>query len=294
MLVIDVVKPGRLTSPSRLSEETIINLAENGVPLASFTALMKDDLKARVDSLTRWTPPAASPYILYRNLAHADGVIARRLIRESAGMARAKGLASHDVNEDKEDDEDGLSDLDELSRERSPAWWADPTSGCPSTIPETVLVLLDSGFLPDTCPVLASKLKHCVKMVITQCRNKCHVAVPMSCTAFVVPGILGWYSSQFQADLCLADPCHVLAPNEVHIKSSSRNLVGQDGMATDLVLGEVLVSLSDIACYYPLTALQVTRHPCKVPTDVQKVCCPTRKGNMSHCIRRSQRYTNLN
>ena len=191
MLVIDVIKPGRLTSPSRLSEETIINLAENGVPLASFTSLMKDDLQARVNSLTQWTPPAASPYILYRNVAHADGVITQRLVRESAGMARARGLTRYDVDDDdKEEDEDGLAELDELLKQQSTAWWADPTSGCPSTIPETVLVLLDSGFLPDTCPVLASKLKHCVKTVITQCRNKCHITVPMSCTAFVVPGKL--------------------------------------------------------------------------------------------------------
>ena len=191
MLVIDIIKPGRLTTPSRLAEETIINLAENGVPLMSFASLMRDDLQARVDSLTQWMPPEASPYKLYRNIAHADGVLTQRLIRESAGMARARGLTRYDVNDDdREEDEDGLAEVDELLKEQSTAWWADPTSGCPSTISETSLVLLDSGFLPDTCPVLASKLKHCVKTVITQCRNKCHITVPMSCTAFVVPGKL--------------------------------------------------------------------------------------------------------
>ncbi|KZT73517.1 hypothetical protein DAEQUDRAFT_721575 [Daedalea quercina L-15889] len=240
MLVIDVIKPGRLSTPSRLSDETVINLAENGVPLRAFVALMKHDLDARVDGLTQWAPPA-SVYSLYRNVGNADGVVTQRLIREAAGTARAKGYTNRDAGgqrEDRAEDEDGLDELDELLKEQSTAWWADPTSGCPSTISETVLVLLDSGFLPDKCPVLGSKLKNFVKQVITQCSNKCHIAVPMSCTAFVVP-----------------DPCNVLAPNEVHVKSSSRNLIDQDGMLTDMVLGDVLV----------------TRHPCKVPTDVQKV-----------------------
>ncbi|KAH9838676.1 RNA dependent RNA polymerase-domain-containing protein [Rhodofomes roseus] len=239
MLTIDIIKPSRLSTPSRLSEETIINLAENGVPLQAFVKLMKDDLQARVDGLTQWTSPA-SVFSLYRNVGIAESVTTQRLVREAAGTARAKGYTSRDVDEGKDEalDEDGLDNLDDVLKEQSVAWWADPTSGCPSTIAETALVLLDSGFLPDTCPVLASKLKHCVKMVIKSCKNKCHIAVPMSCTAFVVP-----------------DPCNVLEPNEVHVKSSSRNLLDQDGMQTDLVLGEVLV----------------TRHPCKLPTDVQKV-----------------------
>jgi len=192
MLTIDIIKPGRLSTPSRLSEETIINLAENGVPLSSFVKLMKDDLQVRVDGLTQWSPPF-SVYTLYRNVGNAESVTTQRLIREAAGTARAKGYTSRDVNEqgrDEDVDEDGLDELDEVLKEQSTAWWADPTSGCPSTIAETVLVLLDSGFLPDTCPVLASKLKNCVKMVINQCKNKCHITVPMSCTVFVVPGEL--------------------------------------------------------------------------------------------------------
>lgn len=70
------------------------------------------------------------------------------------------------------------------------------------------------------------------------------------------------------------DPCFVLEPGEVHIKSSHHNLHNQQGNLTDIILGEVLVSL--FAHFRVLShtdfALQLTRHPCKLPTDVQKVC----------------------
>ncbi|KAK7688074.1 hypothetical protein QCA50_008444 [Cerrena zonata] len=59
---------------------------------------------------------------------------------------------------------------------------------------------------------------------------------------------------------CL-DPCGVLEPGEVHIKSSYHNLQNQEGNMTDIILGDVLL----------------TRHPCKVPTDVQKATAVFKK-----------------
>jgi hypothetical protein len=60
----------------------------------------------------------------------------------------------------------------------------------------------------------------------------------MAVTAFIVP-----------------DETGTLAPGEIFYKSSRRNLVTPDGRDTDILLGDVLL----------------TRHPCKLPTDVQKV-----------------------
>lgn len=51
------------------------------------------------------------------------------------------------------------------------------------------------------------------------------------------------------------DETGTLEPGEVYYKSSRRNLVMLDGTETDHILGAVLV----------------TRHPCKLPTDIQKV-----------------------
>lgn len=67
----------------------------------------------------------------------------QRLIREIAATAHAKGYTSHHVDEGRDEvqDEHGLDSLDEVLKEQSVAWSAHPTSGCPSTISEAVLVL---------------------------------------------------------------------------------------------------------------------------------------------------------
>lgn len=240
MLTVDILRPGRLTGPARLSTETIVNFTENGVPAQAVFQLMRDTMQEKVDRLTTWNDPA-SVYELWWNVQQAGGVIMERLSREARGAARAKGYTSRDGISHKKgssSDADEDDDLDSALQERSLAWWKDPISGCPSSLEETVLVLLDSGFTPDACPVLAAKLREVAKKALTNYVEKFHIDVMMSCKAFMVP-----------------DPCGVLKPGEIHVRSSSRSLVNQDGEKTDLVLGDVLV----------------TRHPCKVPTDTQKV-----------------------
>lgn len=51
------------------------------------------------------------------------------------------------------------------------------------------------------------------------------------------------------------DPDGFLEPGEIFFRSSHRNLELPDGTRTDTIVGDVLL----------------TRHPCKLPTDVQKV-----------------------
>ncbi|KZT06039.1 uncharacterized protein LAESUDRAFT_680055 [Laetiporus sulphureus 93-53] len=235
LLIIDVLKPGRLSTPARLSTETIINMAENGVPSHVFIQLMQNSVRQLVRGLTMWTDPS-SVYELWRNIASAGGVISARLARESPGSSRAKGYRNLDKSSPEITDNDA-DDFDEASQDHSTPWWGDPVSGCPSSLEETTLVLLDAGFTPDKCRILAEKLREVTKKAVDAYVNKFHISVPMSCTAFVVP-----------------DPCGVLEPGQVHIKSSYRNLTDRSGRPTEIVLGEVLL----------------TRHPCKVPTDVQK------------------------
>ena len=40
----------------------------------------------------------------------------------------------------------------------------------------------------------------------------------------------------------LTDPCGILEEGEIHVKSSSRDLIRPDGTTSDRVLGDVLVS----------------------------------------------------
>ncbi|KAL4244292.1 RNA-dependent RNA polymerase [Abortiporus biennis] len=236
---IDVLRYSRLTSPSKLSQEIIINLAENGVPSSAITELMQETLKEKVAGLTTWSDGTPK---LWCNVAKEGSVVSARLARFNAGKARAMGLIYDDWQKKEVEDEDGLDQLED-AKESSTAWWDDPVSGSPSSLEETVLHLLDAGFHPDQSGILRVKLREVVKKAINTYRSNFHIEVPQSCIAFIVP-----------------DPTGVLKAGEVHIKSSSPNLIDQWGNETDIILGDVLL----------------TRHPCKLPTDVQKAVAVTK------------------
>ncbi|KAI0827045.1 RNA dependent RNA polymerase-domain-containing protein [Trametes gibbosa] len=242
LLTVDVLRTSRMNTPARLAIETITNLAENGVPYSYFVALFNTRLAERLDRLLAFDDQdPKSMQRLWNAVAREGSVITARMAREAAGIARAAGLVSRDYEdelEDEDEDEDGLDDLDKALREQSSAWWEDPISGCPSGLEETCLTLLDSGFTPQTCPVLRAKLMEVAKKVVKTFRTRYRTAVPMSCSAFIVP-----------------DPYGVLGPNEIQVKCFSPEFIDHHGRHTNIVLGDVLV----------------TRHPCKVPSDVQKV-----------------------
>ncbi|KIJ21861.1 hypothetical protein PAXINDRAFT_95343 [Paxillus involutus ATCC 200175] len=231
-ITIDVLRSSHLRTPSHLSAETIINLAENQVPHQVFVNLAKENLDAIVDSLLDWDGPDAM-FKLWHSVARAGGVVAARMAREAAGEARMRGYFVKDVEDEDEDDLDGSIDSPQ-----SAAWWADETSGCPSSLEETVLTLLDAGFTPQECPLLAEKLKAVIKTQVDNYVQRYRLCVPMSCIAWIVP-----------------DPFGILAPDEVQILSQDASFLLPDGTKSHMVLGEVLL----------------TRHPCKLPTDVQKV-----------------------
>ncbi|KAI0360558.1 hypothetical protein OH77DRAFT_1493021 [Trametes cingulata] len=238
LLTIDVLRASRMHTPARLSIETITNLAENGVPHERFKELFRVNLQERLDALLQYKEPADMP-LLWNAVAREGGVITARIVREAAGVARAAGYVAEDYDDDVgDDDEDGLDGLDKALREQSSAWWEDPISGLPSSLEETCMTLLESGFIPKTCPVLRAKLREVAKKVVTTFETRCKFSVQMSCSAFIVP-----------------DPYGVLGPNEIHVKCSRRSFMDQEGRLTDIVIGDALV----------------TRHPCKVPSDVQKV-----------------------
>ncbi|EIW86830.1 hypothetical protein CONPUDRAFT_115565 [Coniophora puteana RWD-64-598 SS2] len=230
---IDVLRTSHMKTPSRLSPETIINLGENGVPHQIFVDLLKKSLDESVDPLLSWEGPKAMEQLWF-NISQVGRVFAARLSREAGGEARVMGYSAGDLEDDNEEDLDPV----DPDAPRSAAWWADEISGCPSSLEETAMALLDSGFTPQECPVLRDKLTAVVKSTVDRHVARYKLDVPMSCIAWMVP-----------------DPFGILAPDEVHIRSSQDNLLQKDGSKAQTVLGSVLL----------------TRHPCKLPTDVQKV-----------------------
>ncbi|KAI0065260.1 hypothetical protein BV25DRAFT_1913873 [Artomyces pyxidatus] len=233
---IDVLRASHMRSPSNLSRETIINLWANGVPTSEFSKLLELSLEEVATSLT---PKRGELEKLWNAVAREGSVFHARKAREAAGTARVRGLKAYDREEvDSDDeDEDNLA-IVPTDSERSSAWWGDEISGCPSSLEETVMVFLDAGFSPFENPILAARLHEVVKKGITSRVSKCRINVAMSCTAHIVP-----------------DPFGVLEEGEIHVKASSRILQLPDGRYSDKVVGDVLV----------------TRNPCKLPTDVQKV-----------------------
>ncbi|KIK70157.1 hypothetical protein GYMLUDRAFT_34630 [Collybiopsis luxurians FD-317 M1] len=226
---IDILRFSKTKTPAKLSEETIKNLHYNGVPSSVFIALLEAQLRAIVESLTLWEGPDAIPR-LWKAVESAENVISARKAREATTDSRTRGFGDR---EEENDDDEGINQ-DTSSR----AWWRDPISGCPSSLAETVMELLDSGFTPLNSRYLRAKLKEVIKFKVTTATSKFNYVLPQSGTAFAVP-----------------DPYGVLEPDQIQFKSSRREFLTADGTKTDIILGQVLM----------------TRNPCKVPTDVRKI-----------------------
>lgn len=186
-LIIDILRSSRMRSGTRLSAEVIKNLAHNGVPHSVFTDLLKSGVRAVLEGLTSWDGPYAM-LKLWKNVERGGNVLGARRARQSVGEARARGYSSRDLHEeaDDEDDEDGLTDT--VLNEQSSAWWTDQISGCPSTLEETVMILLDSGFTPQTSPVLRAKLRQVVKTKIETRTGRLRLDLPYSASGLAVIG----------------------------------------------------------------------------------------------------------
>jgi hypothetical protein len=86
------------------------------------------------------------------------------------------------------------------------------------------------------------------------------------------------------------DVLGVLQEGEIHVKSSQRCLLKQDGQKSDRIFGDILVCV-DPSFRPSLMCIKVTRNPCKLPTDVQKVLLSLQcLVNCSHNIFRSKQY----
>ncbi|KAJ7904600.1 RNA dependent RNA polymerase-domain-containing protein [Mycena olivaceomarginata] len=230
---IDLLRSSHAKTQCRLPVETIINLAENGVKPKAFITLVENAMVNSVTPLITWDGDYAMEK-LWSAVSRVGGVMSARLARQETVLARVKGYSERDSGELENDEEEEAKD-----QPISTAWWVDQISGCPSSLEETVMHLLDAGFDPQTCSVLRSKLEKIVNGCVDRCIESYRIDLPvgMSAMAFLVPDELG-----------------VLEEGEFFLKSSRHDLQTQDGLPTDTLLGPALI----------------TRHPCKLPTDVQK------------------------
>lgn len=192
MLTFDILRTSHMPSPSRISSEVIINLAENGVPHNVFVELLQTTIREMVKGLTTWDGPDAM-FSLWMNVERAGGVLMARRAREAVGEARVRGFSNRSPEEaDLEEDDAEEEGFEPGAVPRSVPWWPDQLSGCPSALEETVMMLLDSGFHVNSCPILREKLKHVVTKKIENRTGNIRLELEQSCIAFAVPGMASW------------------------------------------------------------------------------------------------------
>lgn len=172
-----------MQSSIQISREIIINLAENGVPSSIFTDLFCLSLEDTISPLLSWDGENAMA-LLWAAIAKEGNVMAARIARESAWTARACGVQPYDQDDSSENYEGD----DDTSPSHSIAWWGDAISGCPSSLEETVMAFLDTGFNPASNSILAERLHIIAKKAVTSWISKSRVTIPMSCSALIVPG----------------------------------------------------------------------------------------------------------
>jgi hypothetical protein len=182
-------------------------LAENGVPRQEFKELLNDGLQETIQQLTTWEGSNAMRN-LWIFLARFGAVKAQRQARENPGQARAQGLSELDPDaddldeQDEDEDGDGSIGVDKIGS-RSIAWWDDYISGQPSSLEATAMYLIDSGFTPQTLPVLRSKLEKITESAIRRFVERYKLTVPQSCSGFMIPGTFSLLCSSVDSALRL-------------------------------------------------------------------------------------------
>lgn len=176
-----------------ISSQTIINLAENGVPAKIFRSRIKSSVERTLASLSTFEGPQAMVHLRH-TIASRSGIIIQRQARELLGQARARGFTAgynrRPGQADLADDDPAAQDDVDTVRGQSCAWWGDPVSGLPSTLEETAVQFIDGGFTPQNCKIFREKLRAVGRTTLyRQIRPpKYQVHVPMSCHGVFVPG----------------------------------------------------------------------------------------------------------
>lgn len=171
--IFDLVAPTHVTTPTRLSRHTIINLAHNGVPNSVFAALMRAGLEAEITPLMKWDGPNATQ--LLWNAVNKVTKTMSGLMQETAhGLQRAMGFSNwRDFGRDDE--------YDSLSSRYLPG-------GKPVMRGELCLRMLQAGFSPRTELFLHQQLRKVIRAKLDKDIKSCHIPILNSAEAFIAAG----------------------------------------------------------------------------------------------------------
>ncbi|KAF7347182.1 RNA-dependent RNA polymerase [Mycena venus] len=197
--IFDLLAVSKPSSSVHLSAQSIVILANNGVPAKTFCALQEQGLQDLITPLMDWDRPCATAY-LWNAINDVSNVNRSRLQRLAAGASRALGFEKRrfedvDVAEDPNDIDTDLQELPHTGR--------NSLSGEPLTVPEAAMDLLQAGFDPLNLPVLSFKIHNLIKSAMEAFLTKYRIPLVTSLEAYIIP-----------------DPSGELQEGEVFFKSS--------------------------------------------------------------------------
>jgi len=184
--MLELLAPSRVTGPSRLSSQTLVNIAHNGVPHEIIKELMTAGLKADIQELTSWGQPD-SMLLVWRAVEKAGNVALARMRRRSTGELRALGLGQMRPLDSQQNEDEDFEMLEEGPSQDLTG--RKPFSGQPVTLHEVAMELLQAGFHPMKLKLLFSKLECILTLVIDDYVRDFHVPIPESMEAYIVPGM---------------------------------------------------------------------------------------------------------
>ena len=177
--IFDLVRLARMTYPSGVSKQTILNMAYNGVPHSAFVDLMQEYLQALLKDLTEWEGEH-SMKILHKAIGSAGRILNTRLARSSSLDKRALGFIYDEIDDDDDEQLDSVQSTELVERIQP--------SLCPTSLFESALAMLEAGFTPLESPFLTQKISYICKSLIRAYLDSYHITVPQSAEAWIVPG----------------------------------------------------------------------------------------------------------
>lgn len=182
--IFDLVAPQRVSTPYRLSAQSLVNLSHNGISNQLFISLMIHGLTESIRGLTEWNAPNAMIRLwdAINKSGHVTGV---RYQRQAGGSSRALGFQGRSYGQQ---DEEATDESDEEEAGPYTDSGRHKYSGLPVSLYESAMELVQAGFHPLQSPYLREKLSRIVTYAIDDSLEKFWIPVEQSLEGFIIPG----------------------------------------------------------------------------------------------------------
>ncbi|KAJ7603642.1 RNA dependent RNA polymerase-domain-containing protein [Mycena polygramma] len=186
--IFDLLAVSTSSSSSHLSAQSIIILANNGVPASVFCALQEQGLRDVITPLMDWKRPNATAY-LWNAINDVSNVTRSRLQRLAAGASRALGFENAATKTPIKGTTSTTSIWTYGSRHirAGTPIMVVSTVLKPLIVPEAAMDLLQAGFDPLETPYLSFKLHNFIKSAMDSYLARYRIPLGTSLEAYIIP-----------------------------------------------------------------------------------------------------------